>query len=181
MPLVTQKKPMGLENFLNRIDFSSWHSQDYFQIFEVLYVCNAFIEMRDLCFALFFDDEDSGCVLFYAWLWQSPYQAPRSCSWEWASTEPLCLGTQAAGFGKVTGEVRYNSLPVCWSRPNLNLVWVRCLSSWPENTLKPTWSGSGQLPVNTPWFLQRVPRTPFGNVFLAQEQIWKSFGTEAGT
>lgn len=60
------KKMMGLQNFLNRAEFLSQHSKDYFQILEILYVCNTFVEIGDLCFVLFFNDEDRGCVLFCA-------------------------------------------------------------------------------------------------------------------
>lgn len=66
MQLANFKKMMGLQNFLNRAEFLSQHSKDYFQILEILYVCNTFVEIGDLCFVLFFNDEDRGCVLFCA-------------------------------------------------------------------------------------------------------------------
>jgi len=54
-------------------------------------------------------------------------------SQEGASTEPLdggrehstpglCLGSQAAGLGEPTGEVKCNPLPVRWSGSGLDLI-----------------------------------------------------------
>lgn len=42
--------------------------QDYFQILKVLHICNIFVEIRDLCFVLLFNEEGSVSVLVCAWM-----------------------------------------------------------------------------------------------------------------
>lgn len=67
------KKRMWLQNFLKktRIFICLRYDrigQDYFQMLEVLHICNIFVETRDLCYVLLFNDEDSASVLVCAWM-----------------------------------------------------------------------------------------------------------------